>query len=182
MRRDFHILLSAEAKRNAIASGIRIKSRAIMACPCIHVRSGPARTRSPDANRHCEKGLAAFRILSSVHRSFAFRRRNLSRKRVLNPAKNIARDSPGRIARCFRCHENDLQNLRRASAHRTLRRPVGGVCGESDAGVGVVLSRQKTAFEWCRLRGLNSRPSVYKTYGLRTGYRLNSYELQNWRQ
>src|ERR1700716_2734552 len=78
--------------------------------------------------------------------------RALSRKRVLNPAKNIARDSPSRIARCFRGHENDLQNLRPASAHRAHRRPVGGVCGESDAGVGMVLSRPKIAFEWCRLR------------------------------
>jgi NAD(P)-dependent dehydrogenase (short-subunit alcohol dehydrogenase family) len=78
--------------------------------------------------------------------------RALSRKRVLNPAKNNARDSPGRIARCFRRHENDLQNLRRTSAHRAHRRAIGGVCGESDAGVGVVLSRQKIAFEWCRLR------------------------------
>src|SRR3981189_1198235 len=78
--------------------------------------------------------------------------RALSRKRVLNPAKNIAQDSSSRIARCFRGHENDLQNLRPASTDLAHRRPVGVGCGESDAGVGMILSRQKIAFEWCRLR------------------------------
>jgi hypothetical protein len=31
----------------------------------------------------------------------AYSLESLSRKRVLNPAKNIVRDSPGRIAGCF---------------------------------------------------------------------------------
>src|SRR3982074_2619413 len=78
--------------------------------------------------------------------------RALSRKRVLNPAKNIARDSPSRNARCFRGYENDLQNLGPASAHRAHRRPVGGVCGESDAGVGMFSTRQKNTSECSWLR------------------------------
>ena len=93
-----------------------------------------------------------------------FRLESLSRKRVLNRAKNIVRDSRARIAGCFRHHGNELQNLRQAGAHRARGRAIGGLRGES--GAGVLLALTAAAVRWCRLRGLNSRPSVYKTAAL----------------
>jgi hypothetical protein len=42
----------------------------------------------------------------------------------------------------FRRHENGLQNIRRASAHRACGGAIGGVRGESHTGVGMVVSGQ----------------------------------------
>jgi hypothetical protein len=51
----------------------------------------------------------------------------------VNSAKNIVRDSFGRIARCFAGHENDPQNLQRAGATRAYACLVGSVFGQPDA-------------------------------------------------
>jgi hypothetical protein len=63
----------------------------------------------------------------------------LSRKRVLNPVKNIGRDSFARIARYFSGHENDAHNVRRQGATRAYACLVGGMFGESDTGLRVPL-------------------------------------------
>ena len=65
----------------------------------------------------------------------------LSRKRVLNPVKNIARDSRGRIAGCFKGDENDPYHVGQADTCRAFGSIAGSVRREFDADVGTVLGR-----------------------------------------
>ena len=71
--------------------------------------------------------------------------RAVSRKRVLNPVKNIARDSQGRIARCFKGDENDPYHVGRADTCRAFGSVADGVCREFDAGVGTILDHPNGA-------------------------------------